>query len=91
MTFCLKFSNLEPTNKQNFPKRADLYLFTKSDSIIAEFRQFNMTDKIAKPFLKWAGGKTQLITEIEKSLPNEVTKKNFTYIEPFVGSGAILF
>lgn len=50
-----------------------------------------MTDKIAKPFLKWAGGKTQLITEIEKSLPNEVTKKNFTYIEPFVGSGAILF
>jgi DNA adenine methylase len=50
-----------------------------------------MTDKIAKPFLKWAGGKTQLITEIEKSLPIEITNKKFTYIEPFVGSGAILF
>lgn len=50
-----------------------------------------MTDKIAKPFLKWAGGKTQLLTDIEKSLPTDLTKTNFTYIEPFVGSGAVLF
>lgn len=45
----------------------------------------------AKPFLKWAGGKTQLITDIEKALPKEFINKKFTYIEPFVGSGAILF
>ncbi len=45
----------------------------------------------AKPFLKWAGGKTQLISNIEKSLPYEITNIKFTYIEPFVGSGAILF
>lgn len=51
-----------------------------------------MTDiKIAKPFLKWAGGKTQLINDIEKLLPNELAKSKFTYFEPFVGSGAILF
>ena len=50
-----------------------------------------MIRKIAKPFLKWAGGKTQLITEIEKNLPYSVIDKKFTYIEPFVGSGAVLF
>ncbi|MFA6843799.1 MAG: DNA adenine methylase [Bacilli bacterium] len=45
----------------------------------------------AKPFLKWAGGKTQLIDQIKMQLPDNVTNKAFTYIEPFVGSGAILF
>ena len=47
--------------------------------------------KIAKPFLKWAGGKTQLIKDIERALPTEIAKEKFTYIEPFVGSGAVLF
>jgi DNA adenine methylase len=50
-----------------------------------------MENKIAKPFLKWAGGKTQLISEIEKALPFQFNNSKFTYIEPFVGSGAILF
>ncbi|MDO4783094.1 MAG: DNA adenine methylase [Capnocytophaga felis] len=45
----------------------------------------------AKPFLKWAGGKTQLISEIERNLPSKLVQGNFTYIEPFVGSGAVLF
>jgi len=44
----------------------------------------------AKPFLKWAGGKTQLIAEIERSLPSLVKSNPFTYIEPFAGSGAIV-
>ena len=50
-----------------------------------------MANRIAKPFLKWAGGKTQLIGEIEKNLPLEIVNNKFTYLEPFVGSGAILF
>lgn len=37
----------------------------------------------AKPFLKWAGGKTQLITDIEKALPREFTSQKVTYVEPF--------
>jgi DNA adenine methylase len=50
-----------------------------------------LTDRNAKPFLKWAGGKTQLINDIEKALPQKVFSDKFTYIEPFVGSGAVLF
>jgi DNA adenine methylase len=44
-----------------------------------------------KPFLKWAGGKTQIINHINNALPKNISKEKFTYIEPFVGSGAVLF
>ncbi len=50
-----------------------------------------MTKIVAKLFLKWAGGKTQLIKQIKTQLPQSIIENNFTYIEPFVGSGAILF
>ena len=46
--------------------------------------------KAIKPFLKWAGGKGQLLKEIEKYYPfrdGYITK----YAEPFVGGGAVLF
>ena len=47
---------------------------------------------IPKPFLKWAGGKRQLIAEIEASLPKNIhEKRGLTYIEPFIGSGAVMF
>jgi len=46
-----------------------------------------------KPFLKWAGGKGQLIEEIDKHLPKEEIRSGQidTYVEPFVGGGAIFF
>jgi len=40
-----------------------------------------------RPFLKWAGGKTQLIPELSKYIPLSYSK----YIEPFVGGGAFFF
>lgn len=47
----------------------------------------------AQPFLKWAGGKRQLINEIEKNLPKQISRSKVIdiYIEPFVGGGALLF
>ena len=45
----------------------------------------------AKPFLKWAGGKSQLIPQIEAALPKNFGKKELIYVEPFAGSGAAMF
>ena len=46
----------------------------------------------AKPFIKWVGGKGQLIEQLEALLPADFTEReNVTYIEPFVGGGAMLF
>jgi len=52
----------------------------------------NATQK-AKPFLKWAGGKTQLLDEIDARLPKkEIASGQIdTYVEPFVGGGAMFF
>lgn len=45
-----------------------------------------MQDLKVKPFLKWAGGKNQLLADIRLKYPNQVD----TYCEPFVGGGAVL-
>lgn len=46
--------------------------------------------KKVKPFLKWAGGKSQLLSELEKFYPfNYFNIKK--YAEPFIGGGAVLF
>jgi DNA adenine methylase len=42
---------------------------------------------VSYPFLKWAGGKTQILSELEKLIPLEFTR----YFEPFLGGGALFF
>lgn len=52
--------------------------------------QHNKT--VAKPFVKWAGGKGSLISQLIENLPQDFAEQsNVTYIEPFVGGGAMLF
>lgn len=43
-----------------------------------------------KPFLKWAGGKTQLLPIIIEELPLN-TEELSVYVEPFIGAGAVFF
>ncbi|NQV17012.1 MAG: Dam family site-specific DNA-(adenine-N6)-methyltransferase [Armatimonadetes bacterium] len=54
---------------------------------------FNLNYNTAKPFLKWAGGKTQLLKDLEKQLPLQIkeTREINNYVEPFIGGGAFFF
>jgi DNA adenine methylase len=45
------------------------------------------SNKLVMPVLKWVGGKRQLLPEIRKHLPKNIS----TYYEPFIGGGAVLF
>ena len=47
---------------------------------------------VGKPFVKWAGGKSQLIPQLTELLPGDLAeRKDLVYVEPFVGGGAMLF
>ncbi len=48
-------------------------------------------DFLAKPFVKWAGGKAQLLGEFRKIYPSGLGTTYRKYAEPFVGGGAVLF
>lgn len=56
----------------------------KSDTLVR-----GKINPLVRPFLKWAGGKRQLLPEIVKYVPKRISKH--TYYEPFIGGGALLF
>ncbi len=61
----------------------DNFCITSSD--------FKKSHCLVKPFIKWAGGKNQLIQNISKLYPAQLGTRIKNYVEPFIGGGAILF
>ena len=58
---------------------------------MTEMMEYN-NGTMAHPFIKWAGGKTQLLKEVSRTLPSDIAfRRHITYVEPFVGGGAVLF
>ncbi|MEI7511126.1 MAG: DNA adenine methylase [Candidatus Peregrinibacteria bacterium] len=57
------------------------------------FHQFskNTAQAKAKPFVKWVGGKRQLLSQFHKLYPQNFNPQKNTYFEPFIGGGAVFF
>ena len=54
--------------------------------------QLNLLSTNAKPVFKWAGGKGQLISQIDSYFPIELRMGKLSkYVEPFIGGGAVFF
>ncbi len=58
-----------------------------SEHIKREVNESAKPDEDLRPFLKWAGGKRQLVPKIREHLPTDYN----LYFEPFIGAGAVLF
>jgi DNA adenine methylase len=51
----------------------------------------NVVAAVARPFLKWVGGKTQLLSHIDLNLPAQLKTGRLAYFEPFLGGGSVFF
>ena len=70
-------------NSENFPLQIFPIYFSGGER--------NILGIYMKPFIKWAGGKSQLLSDIQQMYPNGLGTNIYKYCEPFVGGGAVLF
>jgi DNA adenine methylase len=64
------------------PRRAKV-----SDEQLAIAAVESVSPEEAQPFLKWVGGKAQLLVQFDKFFPTQIDR----YVEPFIGGGAVFF
>ncbi len=72
----------------------NMWVIPKSASKPEDARRLRfqpLEDSTVKPFLKWAGGKSQILSEIREKYPVGLGETITKYAEPFVGGGAVLF
>src|SRR5207249_11245688 len=60
---------------------------SSNQSLLAFVNQAEINSTKVQPFLKWAGGKAQLLKQLDQFFPESIAR----YIEPFLGGGAVFF
>lgn len=68
-------------------KEEDYCVTLSNHAASEETKEYSMNNTPIAPFIKWAGGKRQLLGQICAKLPDKYN----TYYEPFVGGGAVVF
>ena len=69
------------------PTTSPISLTVKSKTIKSPLNPKSLVEPVPRPFVKWAGGKRQLLSILSDSAPNSFGR----YFEPFIGGGAFLF
>lgn len=85
-----KTSSIKKSDEKSCQKLSICNIRLKNQPHTNVDNNFTLTDAnslIPQPFLKWVGGKAQLITQFNEFFPKEI----INYVEPFVGGGAVFF
>jgi DNA adenine methylase len=87
---CICENEMTITSKGLAPTQTRLFDFDelKDNTVVLHHDNNNKTIPLCYPFVKWAGGKTQLLTELNALVP---TTEFDRYFEPFLGGGALFF